>query len=143
MITVMGATGRIGGEITRQLLARGERVRALGRSESRLAELASMGATTLTGDALDPEYLGRAFSGAEAVFTLLPYDPAAPNYHAQQDRLGEAVVAAIRASGVRHVVALSSVGADVPADADIPLLSLVVHLPFSSHPFGQPHRRGY
>lgn len=113
MITVMGATGKIGGEITRQLLARGDRVLALGRSESRLKELADLGASTLAGDATDPVYLGEAFAGADAVFTLLPYDPAATDYHQQQGRIGESVVEAIRASGVRHVVALSSVGADV------------------------------
>jgi uncharacterized protein YbjT (DUF2867 family) len=115
MITVMGATGKIGGEITRRLLARGERVRALGRSESRLAKLARLGASPQPGDAADAHYLRRAFTGADAVFTMMPYDPATSAYHAQQARIGEAVVAAIRSSGVRHVVALSSVGADVPA----------------------------
>ncbi len=69
----------------------------------------------MAGDASDPAFLTRAFRGAHAVHTLLPYDPASPDYHGDQDRLGESIVAAVRAAGVRHVVALSSVGADVPA----------------------------
>ena len=39
MITVMGATGHTGKKITQALLKAGEKVRALGRTESKLAEL--------------------------------------------------------------------------------------------------------
>jgi uncharacterized protein YbjT (DUF2867 family) len=114
MITVMGATGHTGNAIARSLLESGEEVRALGRSESTLASLAGAGAETLAGDASDPRYLTEAFRGAEAVYTLLPIDPQAPDYHARCGQLGEAIVTAVRAAGVPFVVALSSVGADVP-----------------------------
>lgn len=113
MITVMGATGNTGGAIASALLAGGEHVRALGRDEAKLAALARAGAEVLAGDAGDPAFLTGAFRGAGAVYTLLPVDPRAPDYHAQQTRVGEATVAAVRAAGVRHVVALSSVGAEV------------------------------
>ena len=46
MITVMGATGNTGGQITERLLDAGERVRAVGRSASRLAALERAGAGT-------------------------------------------------------------------------------------------------
>jgi uncharacterized protein YbjT (DUF2867 family) len=36
-----------------------------------------------------------------------------PDYHADQDKRGEAITSAIRESGVRHVVALSAIGADL------------------------------
>src|SRR5262245_48548232 len=39
MVTIMGATGNTGKKITEALLRAGEKVRALGRSESKLAEL--------------------------------------------------------------------------------------------------------
>jgi uncharacterized protein YbjT (DUF2867 family) len=51
MITVMGATGHTGKKITEALLNAGEKVRALGRSESKLAELKWAGAEALIGDA--------------------------------------------------------------------------------------------
>ncbi|MDB5998546.1 MAG: azoB 2, partial [Rhizobacter sp.] len=56
-ITVMGATGRTGGAITQRLLAQGVHVRALGRSEQRLAALRQQGADTRAGDARDVAYL--------------------------------------------------------------------------------------
>ncbi len=111
MITVMGATGNTGREIATRLLAAGERVRVLGRSESKLAELA--GAEPMAGDVSDPDFLTKAFTGADAVYTLLPIDPTSPDPRGDVNRIGEAIAAAVRASGVRHVVALSSVGADV------------------------------
>jgi uncharacterized protein YbjT (DUF2867 family) len=115
MITVMGATGRTGSRITELRLKAGEKVRALGRSKSKLSDLERAGAEVIAGDASDAAFLTRAFRGADAVYTLLPYDLQKPNYLAEQDRTGEAVAKAVRESGVRHVVFLSSVGADQPS----------------------------
>jgi uncharacterized protein YbjT (DUF2867 family) len=115
MITVMGATGHVGGRITEQLLKAGQKVRALGRSESKLAELRRAGAEARAGQASDAGFLRDALRGAEAAFTLLPPDTRSPDYRATQDREGEAIAQAVRESGVRHVVFLSSVGADQPS----------------------------
>jgi uncharacterized protein YbjT (DUF2867 family) len=112
MITVMGATGNTGKKITEALLKAGDKVRALGRSESKLAELKGAGAEVLGGDTNNAAFLAKAFRGADAVYTLLPTDPRAADYRAEQDRQGEAIVKAIRESGVRYVIALSSMGAD-------------------------------
>jgi uncharacterized protein YbjT (DUF2867 family) len=113
MITVMGATGHIGGRITELLLDAGEQVRALGRSADKLASAAGRGASVLTGDAGDTSFLTTAFRGADATFTLLPPDVQAADYRHQQDVQGEAIASAIRDSGLRHVVFLSSMGADL------------------------------
>lgn len=126
MITVMGATGNTGSKIARALLGSGERVRALGRTERKLEALARAGAATATGDAADADFLAGAFAGSDAVFTLLPTDRTAPDYRAAQDRQGEAIAAALRATGVRRVVALSSLGADRP-DAPGPIAGLHAH----------------
>jgi uncharacterized protein YbjT (DUF2867 family) len=115
MITVMGATGHTGKKITEALCEAGQQVRALGRAENKLAELRSSGVEVRTGDAADAAFLARAFRGAEAVYTLLPADRQSPDYHATQQQQGEAIVHAIRESGVQYVVSLSSLGADLSA----------------------------
>jgi uncharacterized protein YbjT (DUF2867 family) len=97
------------------LLDSGEKVRALGRSSEKLAPLEKKGAEVRTGDAADARFLASAFRGAEGVFTLLPPDSRSTDYRALQDRMGEAMAKAIRESGVRRVVFLSSVGADLPS----------------------------
>jgi uncharacterized protein YbjT (DUF2867 family) len=115
MITVMGATGNIGRRISEQLLEAGERIRALGRSAEKLVGLESQGADVLTGDARNAAFVTNAFRGSDAIYTLLPPDVHSPDYRKQQDEEGEAITQAIRDSGVRYVVFLSSVGADQPA----------------------------
>jgi uncharacterized protein YbjT (DUF2867 family) len=113
MITVMGATGRTGRKIAETLLRAGESVRCLARTQSNLAALKSTGADALAGDASDPEFLAEAFRGSDAVYTLLPTDRRSPDYRARQDQEGEAIEQALRRSGVRYVVALSSLGAEL------------------------------
>ena len=113
MISVMGATGHVGSRIAELLLDAGEQVRALARSAEKLAGAARRGATVLTGDAGDASFLTKAFQGADAAFTLLPPDVHASDYRALQDAQGEAIARAIRESGLRHVVFLSSMGADL------------------------------
>ncbi|HET9317785.1 MAG TPA: NAD(P)H-binding protein [Vicinamibacteria bacterium] len=113
MISVMGATGHVGGEIARRLVKSGQKVRALGRSREKLG--AVEGAEAVAGDASDAAYLTNAFRGADAVFTLLPPDLHSADYRALQDGQGEAIVKAVRDAGVRYVVLLSSVGADQPS----------------------------
>lgn len=115
MITVMGATGNVGRKIVHRLLAAGEPVRAVGRNPGALAELAAAGAEPRAGDAADAAFLADAFRGADAVHTMLPDSPAAPDFRAEQARLGTAIVTAVRDSGVRTVVAQSSLGAELPA----------------------------
>ncbi len=114
MITVMGASGNTGRQISEQLLQRRENIRALGRSAAKLAGFESDGAEVLTGDAADAAFLTTSFRGADAVYTLLPPDLQSPNLRKKWDQQGEAITKAIRDSGVRYVVFLSSVGADLP-----------------------------
>ncbi|HYH12965.1 MAG TPA: NAD(P)H-binding protein [Thermomicrobiales bacterium] len=113
MITIMGATGNTGSKIAMGLLEKGHPVRAIGRSPERLAELKHAGAEVAVGDSSDAGFLVEAFRGTHAVYTLLPTDRRADDYRARQSEEGEAIAFAIRESGVRRVVALSCLGADV------------------------------
>jgi uncharacterized protein YbjT (DUF2867 family) len=112
---VMGATGNIGSKLAEQLLQGGHQVRALARSADKLGALKARGAAVLTGEAADAAYLTRAFAGADGVFTLLPPNPVSPDFLGEMRRNGEAIARAIADSGVKYVVALSSIGGDRPA----------------------------
>lgn len=119
MITVLGATGNTGARIVEALRAAGEPVRAIGRDAARLGAATALGAQPHVGDAGDAAFLRRAFDGADAAYVLMPIDLASPGYAAQQAAVGESVTEALRASGVPHVVALSSLGAEVPGGPDL------------------------
>ncbi|MEV1294175.1 NAD(P)H-binding protein [Pseudonocardia sp. NPDC049635] len=114
MITVLGATGNVGSQVVRDLLADGVAVRAVARTAGRLAAATTAGAEPWAGDLTDTGFLLRAFDGAAAAFVLQPLDLSEPDHADHQRRVGESVVAALHGAGVGRVVALSSLGAEVP-----------------------------
>ena len=103
MILVTGATGNVGGEVTRALAAAGHPVRALTRepSSSRLPP----GAEPAAGDLNHPDRLDDALRDVTAVFLLAGY-PDPPG-----------LLARMQAAAVRRVVLLST-GAVVNGNLD-------------------------
>jgi len=67
---VTGATGHIGNVLVRQLLERGERVRALVRGGRRPLALEGLDVELVTGDVLQPDCLEAAMNGVEVVYHL-------------------------------------------------------------------------
>lgn len=126
MITVMGATGHTGNQIVEILLGKGHAVRAVGRSEAKLERLKQAGAELAVGDVRDRAFLTRAFTGASAAYVLLAADPTAAEFRAEQDRMSEAIVESLRAAQVAHIVALSSLGADL-STGNGPIAGIHVH----------------
>lgn len=63
-----GATGFVGGELARQLVADGHDVTALVRTPARAAELGALGVGLVRGDLDDEEALDRLLDGADGLF---------------------------------------------------------------------------
>jgi uncharacterized protein YbjT (DUF2867 family) len=114
MYVVTGATGHTGSFIAKRLLAQGKKVGVVGRNAERLSSLVSLGAEPFVANISDKEAIAGAFSGAEAVYVMIPPDLANPDYAAYQDKVIEAIASALDKGGPAHVVALSSFGADKP-----------------------------
>jgi uncharacterized protein YbjT (DUF2867 family) len=114
MYAVLGATGNTGSVVAKVLLDGNQKVRVVGRSKARLAGFVIRGAEAFEADLLDSGALTKAFTGARAVYALLPPDLASTDYRAQQDRETNSIASALEAAGPTHVVALSSFGADKP-----------------------------
>jgi uncharacterized protein YbjT (DUF2867 family) len=115
MYTVLGATGHIGSVITKKLLEKGEKVRAVGRSTARLQPLVQKGAEAFIADVSDAESLTRAFQDARAVFLMMPPGLQSQDYQADQERQSDAISTAVRNAGVHYAVNLSSYGAQAPS----------------------------
>jgi uncharacterized protein YbjT (DUF2867 family) len=113
--TIMGATGHIGQILTEELLKKGHTVRALGRDAKKLTALKQKGAEIHSPAGDNPAALAEVFKGADGVFTLIPPSYTEPDFLAYQDRIGEAIAKALKDSGVKHAVDLSSIGADKPS----------------------------
>lgn len=71
-VVVLGASGRAGTEITRELAARGHEVIAIARKPDAIP--AAPGVTPTAGDAADPAALADLIRGSDAVISALHFD---------------------------------------------------------------------
>jgi NADH dehydrogenase len=113
MILVVGATGLLGGHITRRLLDMGKPVRILVRQGSAHEGLVTAGAQAAIGDLKDSDSLRAACRGVDAVITTANAigREGADNLEAV-DHLGNInLVDAAASEGVRQFVFTSSLGA--------------------------------
>ena len=113
MIAVMGAAGNVGSKVAELLLEQDQPVRVL-EHRRRLEELGRRGAEVVTGDQIDPGDLGVLLKDAEAALVVLPDVVTDPEFAATRSRMSRALADALAASGVGHVVALSTVAAGQP-----------------------------
>ena len=123
MYVVIGATGNTGSIVAEKLLAKGEKVRVVGRDERKLERYRQRGAEAFAADVTDAGALARAFSGADAAYIMVPPNVQSPNVRGYQERVNNALAAALENNGVRHAVVLSSIGAD-KSDRTGPVLGL-------------------
>jgi len=90
-VAVLGASGRAGSEITKELAARGHPVTAIARKPEAIP--AADGVTPVAGDASDAAALAQLIKGSDAVISALHFDVPA-----------ETVLTAVKTAGVPRLL---------------------------------------
>ncbi|WP_404333310.1 NAD(P)-dependent oxidoreductase [Sphingomonas sp. MMS12-HWE2-04] len=90
-VAVLGASGRAGSEITKELAARGHQVVAIARKPEAIPQAA--GVEAVSGDASDPAALAALIRGSDAVISALHFDVTA-----------ETLLTALRDAGVGRLL---------------------------------------
>lgn len=108
---ITGGAGHISKPLTEQLLKAGHQVTVIGRNAQNLKVLTDAGAKAAIGSVEDVPFLTRAFTGADAVYTMVPPNFAATDIKAYIGQIGKNYTEAIKVSGIKYVVNLSSIGA--------------------------------
>jgi dihydroflavonol-4-reductase len=131
MIVVTGASGLVGGNLVRTLLAQGRAVRALVHRDRRA--LAGLDVESVTADLTDPSSLQQAFRGAEVVYHLASTISISTENWDELERVNvigtRNVIDACLQNGVRRLLYFGSIHAydhapfDQPMDEDRPLLT--------------------
>lgn len=96
-VTVLGASGRAGSQITQELADRGHQVLAVARNPDAIARLADV--TPVAGDASDPAALARLIHGSDAVVSALHFDV-----------LAETLLSAIKQAGIERLLITGGAG---------------------------------
>ena len=113
MILVIGATGKVGGGVVRELLARKVPLRAMVRDPRRGADLRERGVPVIVGNMALPETLDAAFEGVRRVFVASSPDPS-------QVEMERHLLGAAQRQRVEQCVRMSVLGAR--PDAPVSLL---------------------
>ena len=116
---ILGASGNTGSIVADFLLSKGEKVRVVGRDSGRLQRFVDKGAEAFTADLSDAAAITKAFNGARAAYLLLP----PVKSRESQTRESDVIAQAVKESGLRYAVHLSSYGAQVPENTG-PLVGL-------------------
>ncbi len=111
MFAITGITGKVGGEVARNLLAGNQPVRAVVRDVRKGEPWAQLGCDLVCADINDAGALTSAFKGAESVFVLVPpnFDPS-PDFR-EARATAATLKSAIEAARPGKVVYLSTIGA--------------------------------
>lgn len=113
-IIITGSLGNISKPLTEELVQKGHAVTVISSKSDKQNEIETLGATAAIGSLEDVDFLVDTFTGANAVYSMVP-----PNNYFDHNldlvgyygRLGENYAQAIGQSGVKRVVNLSSIGA--------------------------------
>jgi uncharacterized protein YbjT (DUF2867 family) len=123
MFVVTGASGNTGSVVAETLLAKGAKVRVVVRDAAKGETWRKRGAEAALAAFDDGPALGRAFAGAAGLYLMTPPLAMSSDMIAERAPMIAALVKAAADAAVPHVVALSSVGAHLPARTG-PIVSL-------------------
>lgn len=113
-IIITGSLGNIGKLLTQELVEKGNQVTVISRNAERQKDIEALGAQTAIGSLDDVAFLTDTFTGADVAYCMVP--PA--NYFDHNldllgyyRKLGHNYAEAIKKTGVKRVVNLSTIGA--------------------------------
>ena len=130
-LTILGATGRIGGHLLTWALDNGHDVRVLARDPGEMP--AHSGLTATRGDALDSAAVAEAIDGADAVLSAL-----GPRGAKSPGLLTEAaanITDAMGKTGAARLISVSAAGAFITADPNMNRLVKVILPRIFAKPF--------
>jgi len=114
---VLGSLGHISKPLSEKLIAARNDVTIVSSNSERAEQILLMGAKAAIGSVDDVTFLTKTFKGADAVYTMVPPNFGARDWKQSISNTGENIASAIRASGVKNVVNLSSMGAHMKTGA--------------------------
>jgi len=112
-IIITGSLGNISRPLSISLISKGHQVSIVSSNKEKSGEIISLGAVPAIGSVSDERFLIDTFSGADLVYLMIPNDFSTNDLKGHIKEIGQHYANAIKASGVKKVVLLSSIGAHI------------------------------
>lgn len=115
-IIITGSLGNVAAPLVEILVSEGHQITVISSNADKTELIENAGAEPAIGSVEDQAFLNTTFKDADAVFLMTPPMISASEIVKKTVEVGEKYAEAIRNSGVKKLVMLSSVGADLAAD---------------------------
>lgn len=112
-IVVTGSLGNISKPLAQELIAKGHAVTVISSKADRKKDIEALGASAAIGSVEDASFLKKYFAGADAVYGMTPPNFGATDMIGYYRNVAIAYAEAVKNAGVKHIVYLSSYGADL------------------------------
>jgi len=112
-ITLTGSLGNISKPLAEQLISAGHDVTIISSKADKAVEIEALGSKAAIGLVSDAAFLTKVFTGADVVYTMVPPNFGAADYRKYVGDTARNYAEAIKKAGVKRVVNLSSIGADI------------------------------
>ena len=112
-IIITGSLGNISKPLSKELIAKAHDVTIISSKADRQVEIEALGANAAIGSVEDVEFLKTVFAGADAVYGMTPPNFDATDMIGYYRNVAKAYAEAAKSADVKHIVYLSSYGADL------------------------------
>ncbi len=114
---ITGSLGNISLPVTKNLVGAGQEVTVISSKTAKKEEIEALGAKAAIGSVTDGAFLSSVFKDANVAYLMVPNDFGATDYPQLQREIADQYVQALKGSSIKHVVLLSSIGADLRTGA--------------------------
>lgn len=118
-IVVTGSLGNISKPLTVALVQDGHAVTVISSKPEKQKNIEDLGATAAIGSMEDIKFLASTFTGADAVYCMIPLSFTDPNYGGYMRRIANNYLQALKQTRVKRVVVLSGWAADLVNDENV------------------------
>jgi uncharacterized protein YbjT (DUF2867 family) len=115
-IIITGSLGNVAKPLAQQLIAEGHDITVISSNESKKSEIETLGAKAAIGSITDLDFLIKTFTGSDAVFLMTPPNMGFEKIVENTINAGKNYAEAIKQTGVKKVVMLSSIGVESPVE---------------------------
>jgi uncharacterized protein YbjT (DUF2867 family) len=115
-IIITGSLGNVAKPLAQQLIAEGHDITVISSNESKKNDIETLGAKAAIGSITDLDFLMKTFDGADAAFLMTPPNMGFENVVENTINAGKNYTEAIKQTGVKKVVMLSSIGVESPIE---------------------------
>lgn len=112
-IVLTGSLGNISKPLAKELVAKGHSVTVISSSTGKQKDIQALGANTAIGKLEDVNFLTETFTGADAVYCMIPMNMNEANHQAYMRKIANNYLRALKQAAVQRVVFLSGWSANV------------------------------